>query len=60
MQKHFNGDANFAFRQFQQDKVIRIIKKLPKTKALTFKDIVVKIMFNLVHLYSQALMKDFQ
>ena len=56
MQKHFNGDANFAFRQFQQDKVIRI----PKTKALTFKDIVVKIMFNLVHLYSQALMKDFQ
>ena len=60
MQKHFNGKEKFAFRQFQQDKVIRITEELPKNKVLAFKDIPVKIMFNLVHVYSQALMKNFQ
>ena len=50
MQMHFNGKEKFAFHQFQQDKVIRIIKELPKNKVLTFKDIPVKIMVHLVHI----------
>ena len=51
---------NFLFVLFQQDEVIRINKELPKKKALTFKDIPVKIMFNLVQVYSQVLTKNFQ
>ena len=36
MQKHFNGNKKKknAFRQFQQDEVIRIIKEQTKNKAL--------------------------
>ena len=44
----------------QQNGVLRIIKELPKSKALAFKDIPVKIMFNSVHVYSQALAKNFR
>ena len=60
MQKHFNSKENFAFRQFRQDEVTRIIKELPKNKSLLFKDIPVKTIFNLLYVYSQALTKYFQ
>ena len=30
VQKHFNGEEKFAFCQFRQDKLIRIIKELSK------------------------------
>ena len=59
MQKHFSGKEKFAFRCFEQDQVIRVIKELAKKKALTFKDIPVKVMFSWVHIFSEGLKKSF-
>ena len=42
IQKRFNGRQKFAFRQLQQDGVLRFIKKLPKNKVVTFNNIPVK------------------
>ena len=59
MQKHFNGKEKVTLRYFQQGEIIKVIA-LPKNKALTFKDISVKIMFKSVHVYFQALTKNYQ
>ena len=59
IQNHFNNKEKFTFREFQRDEIIKIIKELPKNKASTFKDILVKIMVNQVHIYFHSLMKIF-
>ena len=52
IQKHDNSKEKFIFPEFQQDKIIKIIKELPKNKANTIKDIPVEILANSVHQYS--------
>ena len=59
IQNHFNNKEKFTFREFQRDEIIKIIKELPKNKASTFKDILVKIMVNQVHIYVHSLAKIF-
>ena len=49
-----------TFHEFQQDKVKAYFKELAKRKASTFTDNPVKIMVNLVHGYSDTLMKNFK
>ena len=49
IQEHFNSKGKFTFRKFQQDE-IKIIKKLTKNQASTFKDIPGKIVINSVHI----------
>ena len=56
MEKHFNTKKN-TFREFHQNEIAKIIKELPKNKASIFKDILVKIMINSVHIYPQAFAK---
>ena len=50
--EHFPGKEKFTLGEFQQDEIMKVMKELPKNKASTFKDIGIKIMINLVHLYS--------
>ena len=59
IQKHFNSNEKFCFREFQQDKMIKMIKELAKNKDSTFTDIPVKIMVSSVDIYSHVLMKIF-
>ena len=59
IQKHFNSNEKFCFREFQQDKMIKMIKELAKNKDSTFTNIPVKIMVSSVDIYSQILMKIF-
>ena len=59
IKKHFNSNERYAFREFKETEIIKTIKKLPKNKASTFKDISVKIMMNSVHIYSQVLTNIF-
>ena len=59
IKKHFNSKEIFTFREFKKTEIIKAIKKLPKNKASTFKDIPVKIKANSVHIYSQVLTNIF-
>ena len=38
IQKHFNSKEKFTFIELQEDKMIKIIKELPKNKANALKD----------------------
>ena len=57
--KHFNSKEIFTFREFKETEIIETIKQLPKNKNRTLKDILVKIMVNLVHIYPQVLTNIF-
>ena len=55
IKKHFSSKEIFTFREFKESEIIKTIKELPKNKAGTLEDIPVKIMVNVVHIYSQVL-----
>ena len=55
VKKHFNSKEIFTFPEFKETGIIKVIKELPKNKAITFKNIPIKIIVNLVHIFSQIL-----
>ena len=59
IKKHFNSKEIFTFCEYKKTEIIKTIKELPKNKASTFKDILVKIMVNSVHIYPYVLTKIF-
>ena len=59
MKKHFSSKEIFTFREFKETESIKTIKELPKNKASIYKDILVNIVVNSVHIYSQVLTNIF-
>ena len=60
IERQSNSQEKITFHEFQQDKIKAFFKELPKRKPSTFTNIPVKIMVNLVHVYSHTLMKNFK
>ena len=59
MKKHFSSKEIFTFREFKETESMKTIKELPKNKASIYKDILVNIVVNSVHIYSQVLTNIF-